>query len=101
MFPVKSFVEFPGLNYADVCPNQPDGNKAFCLEHVESAKTAGYPTEVKQFIKFCKGNSLENCLIDKLPVLLAHDWGIYRFLYNHHLVVYMCILYVVISYTCT
>ncbi len=54
MFPVKSFFQFSGLNYADVCP---DGNSVFCFQHLSLAKTYGYPTKIIEFVNFCKAKN--------------------------------------------
>ena len=60
MFPVKSSIHIPGLNFADICPNQPVGNQAFCEEHLALAIEAGYPMKVPEFIRFCGANSNVN-----------------------------------------
>ena len=57
MFPVKSRIIIPGLNFANVCPSQPLGNKAFCKLHIPLAESAGYPCNVKEFVKYCGANS--------------------------------------------
>lgn len=53
MFPVVTTVPgLAGVNYPDVCTNQPVGNKAFCAHHMKVAKERGYHTSVRDFRRF-------------------------------------------------
>jgi hypothetical protein len=55
MYPVQvSVPALPLINMPDVCINQPLNSEiAFCCHHMEIAKTKGYPTKVRDFVKFC------------------------------------------------
>ena len=52
-FPVVTTVPgLAGVNYPDVCTNQPVRNKAFCAKHMKVAKERGYHTSVRDFRRF-------------------------------------------------
>ncbi len=54
MFPVKSTVPgLRGVNYPNVCPEQPSGMAIFCQQHLALAEELGYPTDIRAFLKFC------------------------------------------------
>ena len=57
MYPVETIVPgLPGLNYPDVCQNQPLTSKhAFCKHHHAIASEMKIPTDVKGFIQYCGG----------------------------------------------
>lgn len=54
MFPVRSTPGMKGINIPNVCPEQPQGNTAFCSQHLVIAQARGYPVTVRDFVKFCK-----------------------------------------------
>ena len=58
MYPVETIVPgLPGLNYPDVCQNQPLTSKhAFCEYHNSLAIDKKIPTDIKGFIHYCGGN---------------------------------------------
>ena len=54
MFPVvASLPNFPGVNFPNVCTEEPAGNSAFCAYHLRLAKDRGYPTDVRGFLSYC------------------------------------------------
>lgn len=54
MFPVKSGLpDLPNLNFPDVCIEQLNPGLAFCKHHCEVAARKGYPTKIKDFLKYC------------------------------------------------
>ena len=57
MFPVKAQVSLPLVNFPSVCPNQPQGNTAFCSDHLELAQSLHYPTDIKGFVTYCGAKS--------------------------------------------
>ena len=58
MFPVKTSIGLPGVNFPDVCPQQPKGNHAFCSHHMVIAESRKYPTSVKEFLHYCGAKSV-------------------------------------------
>ena len=64
MFPVHvSMPDFPLLKIPDVCTNQPvNSQTAFCEHHCTVVQERGYPTGVRDFIMYTKG--------EFLPILL-------------------------------
>ncbi len=53
-FPVRATQPgMRGLNAPDVCPEQPCGNAAFCTEHLVLAQQRGYPSTIKEFLRYC------------------------------------------------
>ena len=54
MFPVKAGLPgLPNLNFPDVCIEQLNPGLAFCKQHCDVAEAKGYPTRIKDFLKFC------------------------------------------------
>ena len=41
----------PHLNFPTICPEEPQGNSAFCSSHLVVAEKRGYKTDVKGFLK--------------------------------------------------
>ena len=57
MFPVVAKVPgIEGVNFPDVCPEQPHKSTIFCAEHLAVALNKGYPTDLKGFLAFCGSN---------------------------------------------
>ena len=54
MYPVKTqLLELPKLNFPDVCTEQLSPGLAFCEQHSQLAAVKGYPTKIRDFLKFC------------------------------------------------
>lgn len=54
MFPVKAHLTgLPTLNMPNVCTEQLQPKSAFCAYHNDIAVKRGYPTTVREFLKFC------------------------------------------------
>ena len=50
----------PLLNYPDVCTAPTCGAKAFCKEHCLVVEAAGYPSDIRGFLKACTSKSLSS-----------------------------------------
>ena len=59
MYPVEfTLPGLPGISYPDVCQGQPLSTKqAFCRLHQDLAQQKNIPTDVRGFIKYCKGEA--------------------------------------------
>lgn len=58
MFPVTARLPgIPSLNFPDVCTEQLMPKSAFCPNHTEMAAAKGYPTNIKEFLKYCGVNN--------------------------------------------
>jgi len=70
MYPVEIVVPgLPGINYPDVCQNQPLTPKhAFCKGHHTTAIEKKILTDVKGFIQYCGGKAETS----KLFILLCY-----------------------------
>lgn len=44
---------FGEVNYPNICPLSPLRGQAFCRKHCEIASAAGYPSELRPFLKKC------------------------------------------------
>ena len=44
---------FGDVNYPEICPLSPVRGHAFCQHHGELARSAGYPSELREFLKYC------------------------------------------------
>ena len=42
-----------GINFPDVCPEQPHKSTIFCTQHLAVALNKGYLTDLKGFLAFC------------------------------------------------
>ena len=49
------------LSLPDVWPKSPLRGKAFCQEHCDLSETADVPTELNEFLKYCKNGNCLNC----------------------------------------
>ena len=52
----KVSVAVPGfgeINYPNICPLSPQRGQAFCRKHCEIATAAGYPSDLRSFLKKC------------------------------------------------
>ena len=60
MFPIQTIVPgLSGVNYPDVCQNQPMTSKhAFCKVHYEVAIEKKIPTDIKGFVQYCGGKPM-------------------------------------------
>ena len=59
MYPIETTVPgLPGINYPDVCENQPVSSKhAFCSMHHKVATEKKVPTDIQGFIRYCGGKA--------------------------------------------
>ena len=61
----------PLINYPDVCTASCSYGKAFCEEHCHVIEEAGYPSELRAFLKACiskDGKGTRTCGSPKLCV---------------------------------
>lgn len=69
MFPVKAGLPgLPALNMPDVCTEQLLPKSAFCVKHFEVAESKGYPTTIREFLKYCGVSQTEGMLAAKYLV---------------------------------
>ena len=62
MYPVKTTVEgFPQLNFPDVCTNEPQPSKAFCLQHCQLATEKNVPTSLRDYLQYKENNGMCTC----------------------------------------
>ena len=51
--PSETTVEgFPQLNFPDVCTNEPQPLKAFCLQHCQLATEKNVPTSLRDYLQY-------------------------------------------------
>ena len=62
MYPVKVTVPAVSVNLPDVCTEEPINSKTvFCEKHYHVALEQKYPTDVREFLKFC-GTQSRMCI---------------------------------------
>lgn len=67
----------PLLNYPDVCTSPCAYGKAFCKDHCTEVEKAGYPTDVRGFLKACrtKEEELDSMFFRyKLHIVFPYTW---------------------------
>lgn len=66
MFPVNAGLPgLPALNMPNVCTEQLQPRSAFCPQHHEVAAARGYPTTIREFLRYCGMNQTQcnECLL--------------------------------------
>ena len=60
--PSETTVEgFPQLNFPDVCTNEPQPLKAFCLQHCQLATEKNVPTSLRDYLQYKENNGMCTC----------------------------------------
>ena len=52
------------VDYVDSCPNQPVHSKAFCDIHCQEAMASNIPTDLREYVAFCRKLVAYICITD-------------------------------------